>query len=103
MVIGRLVLPMKTHKKKIVKFVPKPRVWKLKDEETARLFTHEMAARNVTKADDIQKKWLLMKETGSKVLSRCVEWCKVHLGTRRLVGGIEMCQTKGMSQSLAEI
>ena len=49
----------------IVKFVPKPRVWKLKDEETARLFTHEMAARNddVTKADDIQKKWLLMKET----------------------------------------
>ena len=46
------------------KFVPKPRVWKSKDEETARLFTHEMAARNdeVTKADDIQKKWLLMKE-----------------------------------------
>ena len=43
----------------------KPRVWKLKDEETARLFTHEMATRNddVTKADDIQKKWLLMKET----------------------------------------
>ena len=29
--------------------------------ETARLFTLEMAARNdeVTKADDIQKKWLL--------------------------------------------
>ena len=46
-------------------------MWKLKDEETARLFTHGMAARNkeVTKADDIQKKWLLMKETwllGSK-------------------------------------
>ena len=55
---------MKPQKKKIVKFVPKPRVWKLKDEETARLFIHEMAARNdeVTKADDIQKKWLLMKE-----------------------------------------
>ena len=32
MVIGR-------QKKKIVKFVPKPRVWKLKDEETIRLFT----------------------------------------------------------------
>ena len=46
MVIGRLVLPLKPQKKKIVKFVPKPRVWKLKDEETTRLFTHEMAARN---------------------------------------------------------
>ena len=36
----------------------------MKDEETVRLFTHEMAARNneVTKADNIQKKWLLMKE-----------------------------------------
>ena len=44
MVIGRLVLPMKPQKKKIVMFVPKPRVWKLKDEETSRLFTHEMAA-----------------------------------------------------------
>ena len=45
--------------KKIVKCIPKPRVWKLKDEETARLFTQEIAARNddVTKADDIQKKW----------------------------------------------
>ena len=32
-VIGRLVLPMKPQKKKIVRFVPKPRVWKLKDEE----------------------------------------------------------------------
>ena len=42
MVIGRLVLPMKPQKKKIVKCVPKPRVWKMKDEETARLFTHEM-------------------------------------------------------------
>ena len=64
MVIGRLALPMMPLKKKIVKFVRKPRVWKLKGEETARLFTHEMAARNyeVTKADDIQKEWLLMKE-----------------------------------------
>ena len=36
----------------------------MKDEETARLFTREMAARNddVTKGDDIQKKWLLMNE-----------------------------------------
>ena len=42
MVIGRLVLPMKPQKKRIVKFVPKPRVWKLKDEHTARLFTHEI-------------------------------------------------------------
>ena len=74
-VIGRLYIPMKPQKKKIVRFVTKPRVWKLKDEETARLFTHEMAARNddVTKADDIQKKCLLMKETWSKLLSRCVE------------------------------
>ena len=30
MVIGRLVLPMKTQKKKIVKFVPKSRVWKMR-------------------------------------------------------------------------
>ena len=65
MVIGRLVIPMKPQKKKIVKCIPKPRVWKLKDEETVRLFTREMTARNddVTKADDVQKKWLLMKET----------------------------------------
>ena len=50
---------------KIVKVVPKPRVWKLKDGETARLFTREMAVRknDVTKADDVQKTWLLMKET----------------------------------------
>ena len=50
-----------------------PRVWKLKDKETARLFIREMAARNddVTKANDVQKKWLLIKETwlkGSKQL-----------------------------------
>ena len=68
MVIGRLVITMKPQKKKIVKFVPKPKLWKLKDEETARLFTHKMAARNdeVSKADDIQKKCLLMKETWLK-------------------------------------
>ena len=44
-------------------------MWKLKDKETARLFTPEMAARNdeLTKADAIQKKWLLLK-----VLNRCV-------------------------------
>ena len=45
MVIGRLVIPKQLQKKKIVKFVPKPRVWQLEDEETTRLFTHEMAAR----------------------------------------------------------
>ena len=74
MVIGRLVIPMKPqtvqldNNKKIVKIVQKSRVWKLKDEETARLFTREMAARNddVTKAEDIQKKWLLMKKTWLK-------------------------------------
>ena len=55
-VFGRLVIPMKPQKKKIVKFVPKSRVWKLKDEETARLFIHEMAAINgdVTKGDPEQ-------------------------------------------------
>ena len=68
MVIGRLVIPMKPQKRKIVTFVPKPIVWKLKDKETARLSTHEIAPRNdeVIKADDIQKKWLLMKETWLK-------------------------------------
>ena len=45
-VIGSLVIPMKPQKKKILKFVPKPRVWKLKDDDTPRLFTHEMAASN---------------------------------------------------------
>ena len=38
MVIGRLVLPMNPQKKKIVKFVPTPRVWNLKDEETPPAF-----------------------------------------------------------------
>ena len=92
MVIGRLVLPMKPQKKKIVKFVPQPRVWKLKDEITARLFTHEMAAINdeVTKADDIEKKWLLMKETWLKGSKPVCEITKVHLDTRRFGGGIEM-------------
>ena len=58
-----LLYPWSHRIKKIVKFVPKPRVWKLKYEETSRLFTHEMAARNdeISKADDIQKRWLLMK------------------------------------------
>ena len=51
---GRLFIPMKPQKK-MVKFVPKPRVWTMKEEETARLFTREMADRsdNVTKADDV--------------------------------------------------
>ena len=68
MVIGILVIPMKPQKKKMVKYVPKHRVWKLKDEETVRLFSRELAARNddVTNADDFQKKWLLMKETWLK-------------------------------------
>ena len=30
MVMGRLVSPIKPQKKKIVKFVPKPRVWKMR-------------------------------------------------------------------------
>ena len=68
MVIGRLVIPMNPQKQKIVKFVPKPRVRRLKDEENARFFTREMAARNdvVSKDDDVQKKWLLMKESWLK-------------------------------------
>ena len=67
-------------------------MWKLKDEETARLFTHEMAARKdeVTKADDIQKKWLLMKETWHKGSKQVCGMTKGPLGTRRLGGGIEM-------------
>ena len=64
MVIGRLVIPMKPPKKKMVKSVPKPRVWKLKDKGTVKLCTREMTARNyeVIKADDVPKKWLLMKD-----------------------------------------
>ena len=40
-------------------------MWRLKDRDTPRLFTREMSSRNydVAKADDIQKKWLPMKET----------------------------------------
>ena len=55
-------------KKKIVKFVPKTRVGKWKVGETVRLFTREMTSRNedVTKADDDQMKWLLMKENWLK-------------------------------------
>ena len=49
-VIGRLVIPLKPQNTN-VKFVPKPRVSRLKNEETARLFTHETAARNVTEVD----------------------------------------------------
>ena len=109
MVIGILVRPMKPHKKKIVKFVLKTRVWNLKDEETARLFIHEMAVRNddVAKADDIQKKWLLMKETwlkGSKQVCGMRKGPPPHKETwwwnRCGRGG---CQTKGMYQSLVEI
>ena len=55
MVFGRWVIPMKPHKKKMLKFVPKPKVWKWNDEETSRLFTCEMTARN-SKTDDVQKK-----------------------------------------------
>ena len=67
----RKVIPMKPQKKKSVRFVPKPRVWKWKDEDTIRLLTREMAVRNddVTKADNVQKMWLMMNETwlnGSK-------------------------------------
>ena len=53
-----LVISMKPQKKKIVKSVQMSRVGKLKNEETVRLFTREMADRNadVTKADDVQKK-----------------------------------------------
>ena len=55
MVIGRLVMPIKPRKKVIARFFPKPRVWKMKDDETARSFTREMAARNDydTKADAV--------------------------------------------------
>ena len=92
MVIGRLVIPKKPQKKKIVKRVPKPRVWKLKDEVNARLFTREMSARNddVTKADEVQKTWLLMKETwlkGSKQVCGMTNGPPQH---KELGGGKEM-------------
>ena len=49
-----LVISMKPQKKKIVQ---KPRVWKWKDEDIARLFTRKMAARNddANHAADVQK------------------------------------------------
>ena len=59
-------------------------MWKLKDEESSRLFTHEIAARNddVTKADDIQKKWLMMKECFTTVVGHIKLLCKKgHLYT----------------------
>ena len=56
MVIGRLVIPMKSQNKKIVKFVPNLRVCKLKHEDNAKLFTREMAARNCS------SKWKLEME-----------------------------------------
>ena len=73
---------------------PKAKVWKLilKDEETVGLFTHEMAARNddIAKADDIEKKRLLIKETWLKGTKQVCGMTKVHLDTRRLSGGLEM-------------
>ena len=47
---------MNPQKRTIVKFVLIPRVCKLKDEETAILFTRDMADRNdyVIKADGVQ-------------------------------------------------
>ena len=91
-VIGRLVMHLKPQKKNVVKFVQKPRLWKLKDEETVRLFTREMAARNydVTKADDVKKKWLPMKETWLQGSKQVCGMTKVHLDTRRLGGAIEI-------------
>ena len=61
-------------------------MWKLKDEETVRLFTREMAASNddVTRVDDVQKKWLLMKETwlkGSKQVCRMTRGPPRHQDT----------------------
>ena len=43
-------------------------MWRLEDEDTTRLFTHKMEAGNdyANKADDVQKKWLLIKETWLK-------------------------------------
>ena len=54
----------------------------MKYEETASLFTHEMAYRNdaVTKADDIQKKRLLMKETWLKASKQV---CGITKGSPR--------------------
>ena len=70
MVIGRFVIPMKPQKKKIVKFVPKPKVWKLKEGETAR-------NDDVTKAEDILKKWLVMKEIWLKASKQVCGMIKI--------------------------
>ena len=76
-------------------------MWKLKDEDMARLFTREMAAKDddVNKADDVQKKWLLMKETllkGSKQVCRMTKGLRQHKETCGRGG----CQEKGMSIAL---
>ena len=74
---GRLVIPMKPQKKKIDKF------------------------------DDVQKKWLLMKEIwlkGSKQVCGMTKGRPRHKETwwwNR--DGRGVCQTKGMSQSMAKI
>ena len=68
-----------------------------------------MAARDdeVTKADDIQKKWLLMKDTwlkGSKQVCGTMKGPPRHKETWSWNRDVESgCQTKGMLQSLAEI
>ena len=45
-------------------FFSKPRVRKLNDENTAIIITGEMVTRNddVNQADNVQMKWLLMKD-----------------------------------------
>ena len=42
------------------------RVCRLKDEDTARLLLVKWQLEMMTKSDDVQKKWLLMKETWLK-------------------------------------
>ena len=86
----------------------------MKDEETARLFTHEMAARNdeVTKADDIQKKWLLMKETwlkGSKQVCGMTKGPPRHKETwwwnrdvEKVVAKRNVCHTAWQKSNSAE-
>ena len=56
------------------------------------MFTSEMAARNddVTKADDVQKKLLLMNDTWLRGSKQVCGKTNVHLDTRGLGGGIEM-------------
>ena len=78
--------------KKIVKCVPKPRVWKLKDEEIVKLITCEMAARNddVTKTDDVQ----VCEMTKGPPRHKEIWWWNIY---------VEEGQTKGMSQNLTDI